>query len=71
MTELARCKCQRCTIRGFTWPVVLITAGVLFLLDRSSFRYSFSQLWPVLLIVWGVVRFASAVSSAEGHTGPC
>ena len=38
-------------IRG---PVTLITVGVLFALDNFT-QYRFSQTWPVLLIVFGLL----------------
>ena len=39
-------------IRG---PVILITIGVLFAFDRFT-EFRFSQTWPVLLIVIGLLR---------------
>lgn len=39
-------------IRG---PVVLITLGVLFLVDHFG-PYRFSQTWPVLVIVYGLLK---------------
>jgi hypothetical protein len=51
-------------------PVVLITLGVLFLIGKVSTAYDFSDLWPVLLIVIGLVKIASAMASTEGHVGP-
>ena len=39
-------------IRG---PIILITIGVLFAFDRFT-EFRFSQTWPVLLIVVGVLR---------------
>ncbi len=39
-------------IRG---PVVLITLGVLFLVDHFG-PFRFSQTWPVLVIVYGLLR---------------
>jgi hypothetical protein len=49
-------------------PAVIITIGVLFLLDQSHNGYtSFHQTWPVILVVVGAVNLASALSSTEGH----
>src|SRR5215467_8565018 len=48
--------------RSFAGPVVLIIVGVLFLLSNMgiiswhSFGLWFSHYWPVLLIVWGVIK---------------
>ncbi len=41
---------------GLMGPVVLITMGVLFLIGKLGLGYSFNQLWPVLLIVIGLVK---------------
>jgi uncharacterized membrane protein HdeD (DUF308 family) len=64
-----RCTCQRCTVSGLMGPVVLITLGALFLLDKFVSGVSFKQLWPALLIVIGLVKLAEAFSSHEGHQG--
>lgn len=42
-------------IRAITGPVVLITIGVLFAFDRMG-NYRFTQTWPVLLIVLGLLK---------------
>ncbi len=39
--------------RNIVGPVVLITAGVLFLLDEFT-RYEWGNTWPILLIAIGV-----------------
>jgi len=41
-------------LRAIRGPVTLITLGVLFTLDHFT-PYSFSQTWPVLLIVFGLL----------------
>lgn len=38
-------------------PIILITIGVLFAFDRFT-EFRFSQTWPVLLIVLGLLRLA-------------
>jgi hypothetical protein len=48
-------------------PAVLVTVGVLFLIGQYGGRYSFGELWPILLIVIGLVKVAEALSSSEGH----
>jgi hypothetical protein len=60
------CGCPNCRIRGLMGPFVLITVGVLFLIGQYS-RYSFGDLWPVLLIVIGVVLVLQSLASKEGH----
>lgn len=53
---------------GLMGPVVLITIGVLFLMDRF-WNYGFHQLWPVLLIVIGLVKlFGSMRARNEGSS---
>jgi hypothetical protein len=49
-------------------PAVIITVGVLFLLDqvRGGF-FSFWNTYPVILIVLGLISLAAAASSTEGH----
>ena len=44
------CHCMRCMARCLIGPAVLITLGVLFLLDGFA-RIDFSRTWPILLIV--------------------
>jgi hypothetical protein len=43
--------------RAVTGPIILITIGVLFAFDRFT-DFRFSQTWPVLLIVVGLLRLA-------------
>jgi len=70
MADGAKCKCQRCMVCGLMGPAVLITIGLLFLVGRLSWGYSFGRLWPVLLIVIGAVKLAEALASTEGHISP-
>lgn len=48
--------------RSFAGPIVLIILGVVFLLGNigvltwANIFYGFARYWPVLLIVWGVVK---------------
>jgi hypothetical protein len=44
-------------------PAVLITLGVLFMLQNFSHGFQ----WPVLLIVIGVVKILQYSASTEGH----
>jgi hypothetical protein len=62
------CKCAHCRIRGLMGPLMIITVGVLFLVGEYT-RYSVGELWPVLLIVAGIVLTAQSLASKEGHTG--
>jgi hypothetical protein len=42
-------------MRSITGPVILITVGVLFTVERFC-GITFSQTWPVLLIVGGILK---------------
>ena len=72
MSNRVRCACRRCTIRGLMGPAVIITVGVLFLLDQmSGGSFSFGNTYPMILIVIGVISLAAAAASSEGHvSGP-
>ncbi len=72
MSDRIRCACRRCTIRGLIGPAIIITVGVLFLLDQvRSGYFSFGNTWPVILIVIGAISLAAAAAPAEGHiSGP-
>jgi len=63
------CGCARCRAHGFMGPAVLITLGVLFLLDQMVHTYflAFHRTWPALLIVIGLVMFLQYNASAAGH----
>ncbi len=63
------CPCARCRAHGYMGPVVLITIGVLFLLDQMGHAswMEFGYTWPALLIVIGLVMLLSHTASIEGH----
>lgn len=61
-----RCSCDRCRSRGVLGPAVLITIGVLMMLDQLHY-IGFHYTWPVLLIVIGVVKAWQSTTSTEGH----
>ena len=68
MSNRVRCACRRCTIRGLMGPAVIITVGVLFLLDQmSGGNFSFGNTYPMILIVIGIISLAAAAASSEGH----
>jgi hypothetical protein len=62
-----RCNCQRCSIRGLMGPAILITIGVLFLVQQSHWAYHFGRTWPVILVVIGGLKLAEALASDAGH----
>jgi len=62
------CTCMNCRVRGMMGPLILIAVGALFLLGEFT-HYGFRDLWPVLLIVAGVVLLTQSLASRAGHTG--
>ena len=68
MSNRIRCNCRRCTVRSMLGPAVVITVGVLFLLDQMrGGDFSFGNTFPVILIVIGAILLAAALSPSEGH----
>ncbi len=63
------CSCGRCRAHGFMGPTVLISLGVLFLLDQlTHVRWlDFDRTWPAFLIVIGLVMFLQHNASMAGH----
>jgi hypothetical protein len=68
MADTSRCRCARCTIRGLMGPAVVITIGVLFLLqEMRDGGYGFSNTYPFILVVIGAILLASSLAPGEGH----
>ena len=63
------CYCSRCRVRGFIGPIVLMTLGVLFLLNNFT-HWHFHQTWPILLIAIGVVKVMGSSADTGGHKPP-
>lgn len=64
----SRCSCPRCTIRGLMGPAVVITVGLLFLLQQMrGGAFDFGNTYPFILIVIGVILLASSVAPTTGH----
>jgi hypothetical protein len=47
-------------------PLMLITVGVIFLLAQYT-RFGMADLWPLFLIVPGIILLAQSFASREGH----
>lgn len=68
MSNHVHCNCQRCTIRGLRGPVIVVTVGVLFLLQEMRGGYfDFSNTYPIIIIVIGLMSLACALAPSEGH----
>ena len=62
------CTCPRCRCRGLLVPVMLITVGAIFLVDQFT-RWDWGELWPLILIAFGVLKLIESTASTEGHRG--
>jgi hypothetical protein len=63
------CHCVRCRAHGLMGAAVLITLGVLFLMESYGV-IPFDRSFPVLLLVIGCVLLVSRTGSTEGHVQP-
>lgn len=63
------CQCARCRARGLMGAAVLITLGVLFLINELTY-VRVEETFPALLIVIGVMLFLGRSASTEGHVQP-
>jgi hypothetical protein len=63
-----RCRCEACRTRKLMGPAMLVTVGVLLLLDTTS-HIDFGRTWPAILLVIGVVKLMQSNASSEGHIG--
>jgi hypothetical protein len=62
------CQCDRCRMRRLIGPAVLLTIGILFLL-QSLGVVDFDRTWPAILLVIGIVKLLQSNASEAGHTG--
>lgn len=70
LAAFTACQCARCRTRRITGPVMLVTVGLLFLLENvSGGNLGFHRTWPIILLVVGGIKLLQASSSAEGHVG--
>lgn len=63
------CQCVRCRAHGLMGAAVLITLGVLFLLDSYNV-VPFDRSVPVLFLVIGSVLLIARTGSTDGHIQP-
>jgi hypothetical protein len=69
-SERAACTCEHCRTRRLMGPAMLVTIGVLLLLDNTTSRLEFHRTWPAILLVIGIVKLIQSNSSTSGHIGP-
>ena len=62
------CTCDRCKMRCIMWPAIMVTLGVLFLLDELH-GPGFERTWPLILLVIGGVKLLQSNASDAGHIG--
>lgn len=60
------CSCARCRCSGYVGPIMLVTLGVLFLVDQYT-MYGIGRTWPVILIVIGIAKLVQWNAPLTGH----
>jgi len=61
------CPCTRCRTRRIMGPVIIVTIGVLFLLQELHGPSFWHGTWPVVLLAIGGVKLLQGNASLEGH----
>ncbi len=64
-----KCSCARCRARDLMGAALIITTGVLMLLQANDV-VPIHQSWPVILLVVGAFSFLGHTASIEGHVPP-
>ncbi|HUQ50026.1 MAG TPA: hypothetical protein VM056_04865 [Terriglobales bacterium] len=64
------CPCIRCKMNDSMGPAVLVTLGVMLLLEHLVRGVSMATVVAVLLIVIGGVKLLQGSASTEGHRQP-
>lgn len=55
---------------SLTWPVLMITAGLILLADQFLQGWGFERTWPVLLVVFGVTKLIESGRKPRPPVGP-
>ena len=66
---IGRCTCEYCRTRRLMGPAMLVTIGILFLLDNTA-HIEFHRTWPAILLVIGIVKLVQSNASSRSHIGP-
>ncbi len=64
-----RCSCPRCLSFSLFGAAIMVTLGLLLLLDNLHI-VTWGQSWPFLLIVIGALKFAQNGAPIAGHVQP-
>jgi hypothetical protein len=63
------CACGRCRTRWLMGPAMVLTTGVLLLLQSTDVA-DLGRTWPAWLLVVGIVKLIQSSASSLGHVGP-
>jgi hypothetical protein len=63
------CTCGRCSTRWLMGPAMVLTTGILLLLDSTGVA-EVHRTWPAWLLVVGIVKLVQSSASSAGHVGP-
>jgi hypothetical protein len=63
------CSCARCHTRWLMGPVMVLTTGVVLLLDTAT-PIGVDRTWPAWILAVGVVKLLQSTASSVGHVGP-
>ena len=64
------CPCIRCKMNDSMGPALMVTFGVMLLLDNITHFIRFGTVIAVVLIVIGAVKLLQGSASTEGHIPP-
>ncbi len=56
-------------IQAVRGPVMMITLGILLAIDHFG-QFSFGRTWPLLIIVFGILKLAERAAAPEGPGYP-
>ena len=63
------CTCGRCRTGWLMGPSIVLTTGILFLLQSANI-VDIDRTWPAWILVVGVVKLLQSTASSQGHIGP-
>jgi Domain of unknown function (DUF5668)/B-box zinc finger len=63
------CGCGRCLSRCMMGPAMVLTTGILFLLDSTDIA-GIHRTWPAWILVVGIVKLLQSSASSAGHISP-